>query len=139
MKYQVSFSEQKPSTDTIAADSDNQPFRDRDELVFRPGGHGALIENLNDLEADVVFIKNIDNVVPDSLKEATVTYKKLIAGLLVHLQKQTFAYLHELENEGISDAKLAVISQFCESKLNNHHPDIRSLKGMNYANTSSIN
>lgn len=66
---------------------------------------------------------------PDSLKEATVTYKKLIAGLLVHLQKQTFAYLHELENEGISDAKLAVISQFCESKLNNHHPDIRSLKG----------
>ena len=129
LKYQVSFSEQKPSTDTIAADSDNQPFRDRGELVFRPGGHGALIENLNDLEADVVFIKNIDNVVPDSLKEATVTYKKLIAGLLVHLQKQTFAYLHELENEGISDAKLAVISQFCESKLNNHHPDIGSLKG----------
>ena len=129
LKYQVSFSEQKPSTDTIAADSDNQPFRDRGELEFRPGGHGALIENLNDLEADVVFIKNIDNVVPDSLKEATVTYKKLIAGLLVHLQKQTFAYLHELENEGISDAKLAVISQFCESKLNNHHPDIRSLKG----------
>ncbi|MHB9054545.1 MAG: DUF4301 family protein [Paludibacteraceae bacterium] len=129
VKYQVSFSEQKPSTDTIAADSNNQPFRDKGELVFRPGGHGALIENLNDLNADVIFIKNIDNVVPDSLKETTVTYKKLIAGLLVHLQNQAFAFLKELENEAISDAKLSVITQFCESKLNNHHPDIKSLKG----------
>ena len=129
VKYQVSFSEQKPSTDTIAADSNNQPFRENGELVFRPGGHGALIENLNDLDADVIFIKNIDNVVPDSLKDTTVEYKKLIAGMLIHLQSQAFAYLRELENEAISDAKLAVITQFCESKLNNHHPDIKSLKG----------
>ncbi len=129
VSFHVGFSEQKPSTDTIAADSDNQPFRDNGKLLFRPGGHGALIENLNDLDADIIFIKNIDNVVPDSLKETTVRYKKLIGGLLVHLQKQAFAYLHELENESISEAKLAVISQFCESKLNNHHPDIHSLKG----------
>ena len=129
VQFLVSFSEQKPSTDTIAADSNNQPFRDNGQLVFRPGGHGALIENLNDLDADVVFIKNIDNVVPDSLKDVTVTYKKLIGGLLIHLQSQAFAYLRELENEQISDAKLAVITQFCESKLNNHHPDIKSLKG----------
>lgn len=129
VKYRVSFSEQKPSTDTIAADSNNQPFRDKGELVFRPGGHGALIENLNDLNADIIFIKNIDNVVPDSLKDTTVIYKKLIAGLLVHLQNQAFAFLKELENEAISDAKLSVITQFCESKLNNHHPDIKSLKG----------
>ena len=127
VKYNVSFSEQKPSTDTIAADENNQPFRDKGELVFRPGGHGALIENLNDLNGDIVFVKNIDNVVPDSLKESTVTYKKVIAGMLVNLQRQCFAYLHELENESISDAKLTVIAQFCEARLNNHHADLHSL------------
>jgi hypothetical protein len=117
--YNVSFSEQKPSTDTIAADKSNEPFRDNDGgLVFRPGGHGALIENLNDLDGDVIFIKNIDNVVPDSLKESTITYKKIIAGILVNLQKQCFGYLK---------AKLAVISKFCEVRLMNHHPDLQSL------------
>mgnify|MGYP000924701408 CR=1 FL=1 len=74
--YYITFSEQKPSTDTIAADMDNQPFRDNGKLLFRPGGHGALIENLNDLDADIIFIKNIDNVVPDRLKADTVTYKR---------------------------------------------------------------
>lgn len=74
--YNITFSEQKPSTDTIAADMNNQPFRDKGQLLFRPGGHGALIENLNDLDADVIFIKNIDNVVPDKLKGDTVLYKK---------------------------------------------------------------
>ena len=126
ISYNIGFSEQKPSTDTIAADEHNQPFRDKGELVFRPGGHGALIENLNDLDADVIFIKNIDNVVPDSLKAETVTYKKVIAGLLVSLQKQCFAYLHELENKFISDAKLAVISQFCEVRLNNHNKNVKN-------------
>lgn len=127
VQYQVSFSEQKPNTDTIAADENNEPFRDKDELVFRPGGHGALIENLNDLNGDVIFIKNIDNVVPDSLKENTVKYKKVIAGLLVELQKQCFAYLHELEQPSISHAKLVIISQFCEARLNNHHQNINTL------------
>ena len=128
VKFHVGFSEQKPSTDTIAADVDNHPFRDKDKLLFRPGGHGALIANLNDIDFDVIFIKNIDNVVPDALKSDTVTYKKLIAGLLVTLQQQTFAYLKELENKQISEAKLAVIAQFCEAKLNNH-PNDKSLKG----------
>jgi glycerol-3-phosphate responsive antiterminator len=127
IKYNVSFSEQKPSTDTIAADENNQPFRDKGELVFRPGGHGALIANLNDLNGDIIFIKNIDNVVPDSLKEATVTYKKVIAGILVQLQKQAFAYLKELENESVSADKLAEIATFTKEKLNNQHPDINSL------------
>ena len=67
VEYSISFSEQKPSTDTVAADMENKPFRDNGKLLFRPGGHGALIENLNDLDADVIFIKNIDNVVPDKL------------------------------------------------------------------------
>lgn len=125
--YNVSFSEQKPSTDTLAADENNEPFRDKDELVFRPGGHGALIENLNDLNGDVIFIKNIDNVVPDSLKAITVTYKKVIAGILVNFQKQSFAYLHELEHETISEAKLTIIAQFCETRLNNHYENLKSL------------
>ena len=124
IKFNITFSEQKPSTDTIAADSSNQPFRTNDgKLLFRPGGHGALIENLNDLEADIVFIKNIDNVVPDRLKKITITYKKVIAGLLVSLQQQTFAYLKELENPTISDAKLLIIAQFCAKRLNNHNPE----------------
>jgi hypothetical protein len=125
--YNISFSEQKSSTDTIAADQSNQPFRDKGELVFRPGGHGALIENLNDLNGDIIFIKNIDNVVPDSLKELTVTYKKVIAGMLVNLQKQCFAYLKELENKSISVAKLSIIKQFCEVRLNNHRDGIEAL------------
>ena len=125
--YNVSFSEQKPSTDTIAADENNQPFRDKGELVFRPGGHGALIENLNDLTGDIVFIKNIDNVVPDSLKDTTVTYKKVIAGLLLKLQQQSFDYLQELENESVSESRLKEIAQFCETKLNNFKENIQSL------------
>ncbi|MBR1630712.1 MAG: DUF4301 family protein, partial [Paludibacteraceae bacterium] len=119
--FNVSFSEQKPSTDTIAANPDGTPFRNADgTLLFRPGGHGALIENLNDCDADIIFVKNIDNVVPDRLKEPTVRYKQMLAGLLVSLQKQTFAYLAELEHEDISDAKLQVIRQFCEQRLCNH-------------------
>lgn len=127
VNYKVSFSEQKQSTDTIAADENNQPFRDKEELVFRPGGHGALIENLNDLDGDVIFIKNIDNVVPDSLKDVTVTYKKVIAGTLITLQEQSFAYLKEMEKGLTSEDKLVEIAQFCEQKLNNQHTDFGSL------------
>ena len=123
-KFKINFSEQKPSTDTIAAGSDNQPFRDNDQLVFRPGGHGALIENLNDLDADVIFIKNIDNVVPDALKNPTIIYKKVIAGLLVKLQKQCFLYLGMLENNEVSTQKLQEIKLFCQKELNIQHPDL---------------
>ncbi len=98
VKYNVSFSEQKSSTDTIAVDGNNQPFRENGQLLFRPGGHGALIENLNDVDADVVFIKNIDNVVPDSFKDITVQYKKLIAGVLACLQRKIFDYLDLIES-----------------------------------------
>jgi len=128
VKFNVSFSEQKPSTDTIAANEINEPFRDKnDELVFRPGGHGALIENLNDLDGDIIFIKNIDNVVPDSFKQNTITFKKVLAGILVNIQKQCFGYLNELENESISKAKMTIMAQFCEVRLNNHHPDLNRL------------
>lgn len=118
VKYHISFSEQKPSTDTVAADMENNPFRDENgKLVFRPGGHGALIENLNDLDADVIFIKNIDNVVPDRLKDETVKYKKLIAGVLVSLQKQVFAYLELLESGKCSHEQLVEIAEFVQNKL----------------------
>jgi len=126
-RFNVSFSEQKPSTDTIAADASNEPFRENEALVFRPGGHGALIENLNDLNADVIFIKNIDNVVPDALKNPTIIYKKLIGGLLVHLQSRTFSYLREMRNEQLSNQKLNEIALFCEKELNNYNPDIFGL------------
>ena len=128
VRFDVSFSEQKKSTDTIAVNSDNEPFRETDgSLVLRPAGHGALIENLNDLDADIVFIKNIDNVVPDRLKEPTVEYKKAIAGYLVSLQQQVSVYLKELENLDISEAKLQVIAKFCQSRLFNINTKISEL------------
>ncbi len=102
VKYNISFSEQKMSTDTLAANLDGTPFRTDDgHLLFRPGGHGALIENLNEQQADVVFIKNIDNVVPDRLKSDTVRYKQLLAGILVSEQRRIFTRLKEpgLSNE----------------------------------------
>jgi hypothetical protein len=100
VKYSISYSEQKKSTDTIAVDENNLPFRDNNgSLIFRPGGHGALIENLNDIEAEIVFIKNIDNVVPDRLKPQTVLYKKALAGLLVSYQSLTFDYLSQLQEQ----------------------------------------
>ena len=130
VKYDISFSEQKASTDTVAADKDNNPFRDTDgSIVFRPGGHGALIENLNDLDADVVFIKNIDNVVPDRLKDDTVTYKRLLAGVLVSLQAQAFAYLHRLDEGACTEAELQEMVDFLEHKLYCKHPAIETLKG----------
>ena len=111
VQFDISFSEQKPSTDTVAADMENKPFRDKDgKILFRPGGHGALIENLNDLDADIVFIKNIDNVVPDRLKDDTVTYKKLLAGVLVTLQKKAFQYLELLDSGHYSHDQLETVS-----------------------------
>ncbi|MCI6161175.1 MAG: DUF4301 family protein [Prevotella sp.] len=118
MKYNISFSVQKPSTDTIAVNPDNTLFRNEDgTLLFRPGGHGALIQNLNDIDADIIFIKNIDNVVPDRLKAETVEYKQLLAGVLVTLQKQAFKYLEMMENEKYNRLQINDIADFVEQKL----------------------
>lgn len=101
VQYDVTFSEQLPSTDTLAANPDGTPFRTKDgKLLFRPGGHGALIENLNQQDADIVFIKNIDNVVPDRLKKDTVRYKQILAGVLVTEQKRVF---EALKNPNLSE------------------------------------
>ena len=128
VQYQVSFSEQKPSTDTVAADMENKPFRDNGKLLFRPGGHGALIENLHDLDADIEFIKNIDNVVPDRLKADTVTYKKLLAGALVTLQKKAFEYLELLDSGHYSHEQLETIIRFVQQDLRCRRADIENLE-----------
>ena len=117
IKYDITFSEQKPSTDTIAANPDGTPFRNSDgSLLFRPGGHGALIENLNEIEADVIFVKNIDNVVPDRLKPEIVEWKQVIAGILVSLQKQAFEYLRILDGNP-TDEQVGQIAKFVEEEL----------------------
>jgi hypothetical protein len=109
VRYDVTFSEQLPSTDTLAANPDGTPFRTKDgKLLFRPGGHGALIENLNQQDADIVFIKNIDNVVPDRLKKDTIRYKQILAGVLVTEQKRVF---EALKNPNLSDEERAKLNR----------------------------
>ena len=129
VKYDISFSVQKPSTDTLAADMENHPFRDKDgNLLFRPGGHGALIENLNDVDADVVFIKNIDNVVPDSFKCATVIYKKVLAGVLVSLQARIFHYLELIDSGKYSHDQVEEMIHFLQDELCIRNPQIKLLE-----------
>jgi len=125
--YDISFSVQKSSTDTIAADENDNPFREDGKIVFRPGGHGALIENLNDLDADVVFIKNIDNVVLDNYKDRTTQYKKLIGGLLIHYQKQIFTYLKLIDSGKCTVSNLHEMLNFLEKELYVVKPDVRKL------------
>lgn len=129
VKYDLSFSVQKPSTDTIAANMENGPFRDKnDNLLFRPGGHGALIENLNDIEADVVFVKNIDNVVPDSFKCSTVIFKKVIAGVLVSLQERIFNYLELIDSGKYTHEQVEEMIHFLQEDLCIKNPDTKLLE-----------
>jgi hypothetical protein len=117
----TSFSFQKKSTDTIAVDLENNPFREKSgELVFRPGGHGALIENLNNLDADIVFVKNIDNVIQNHL-DSIVLYKKALAGILVQMQQKVFSCLNEIDNA--NEETLDEIIAFVKNKLNIHIVD----------------
>jgi nicotinamide riboside kinase len=113
----ITFSHQKTATDTIAVDLNNTPFRSIDDkLVFRPGGHGALIENLNRLDADIVFIKNIDNVIQDESETITL-YKKALAGILLESQQKITGYLSKLDK--ISENEISEIEIFLDKKLNN--------------------
>ena len=119
VSYEIDFSEQMSHTDMIAVDLDNEAFRTDDgKLLFRPGGHGALIENLNRLESEIVFVKNIDNIVPDRLRDTTYTYKKVIGGLLFKLQIKSFDYLELLECANLDDEKIEEISQYAQKELN---------------------
>lgn len=122
--FDISFSEQKKSTDTISVNMDNSPFRNADgSLLFRPAGHGALIENLNDIDADIVFIKNIDNVVPDEIKEQTVTYKKVLAAVLLDAQQQIARLQKLLATDDVSEGYLAEADELLRRTLFTLPPD----------------
>ncbi len=118
VKFNISFSEQKPSTDTVAVNPDNTLFRENGNLVFRPGGHGALIENLNDINSAVVFIKNIDNVVPDSRREATIRYKQVIAGYLIEAHDMIEKYLNDINSGNYDIEKIRDMIAFLHQRLN---------------------
>lgn len=112
----TSFTYQNKATDTIAVDIDNEPLRDElNKLIFRPGGHGALIDNLNELNSDVIFVKNIDNVIQNHI-ESIALYKKALAGILLELQQQIFTYLYEIEISKVED--FDAIVAFAKNNLN---------------------
>jgi len=118
--FKVSFSVQKRSTDSIAIYYNNQVVRDKNGLpLLRQSGHGALIENLNEIKADIVFIKNIDNVLPDRLKPETYKNKAFIGGILVTLQDKIFEYLNLIEkSKFLTKEQVEEILKFCKDKLN---------------------
>ncbi|MCF4100431.1 DUF4301 family protein [Gillisia sp. M10.2A] len=117
-KFKITYSYQDPKTDTIAAAEDNTPFRTADgNLFFRPGGHGALIENLNQLDTNLVFIKNIDNVVTSSHSEEVAGYKKMLAGLLLKMEEQCFSFLELLDNNEVSEEEINRVLSFLGDEL----------------------
>ncbi len=126
--FDVSMSEQKASTDTVAVNLDNTLFRDNGNLVFRPGGHGALIENLNDIDASVVFIKNIDNVVPDARREATLRYKQVIAGYLMQVHDKIKKYLTAINTGKYTIDDIREMIAFLHQELNVRDEKMKNLE-----------
>ena len=119
----VKYSYQNKATDVIAVDLESKPFRDeKDEIVFRPGGHGALIENLNNLNGDIIFIKNIDNVIQNHIQEIAL-YKKALAGILIQYQENIFKFIKKLNDATISNEDLNEIVTYIKSKLNSSIKD----------------
>jgi len=122
--YEIGISCQEKATDTIAVDLENRPLRDENgRLCFRPGGHGALLQNLNALDGDIIFLKNIDNVSPEGMLEVTVRFKKLLAGLLLKRQEETFCQLEKLHGGKIDQEELSAIDLFCRQRLHIVFPE----------------
>ena len=118
IKFSVEFSVQERATDTIAVDLENKPFRLNDGTIFfRPGGHGALIENLSNIERDIIFIKNIDNVVHDRLKDQTFQWKRVLGGCLIQIQQKIFSYLKRLKDEPLDEELLDEAIEFAKNDL----------------------
>ena len=116
--YNIGFSEQKPQTDMVALDMQGELVRNSDgDLLLRPGGHGSLIENLNDCDADLIFIKNIDNVTVDRLRDTTIRYKKALAGYLLQLRSEVYNHLEKLETLQVNDADLSMIESMARLHL----------------------
>lgn len=117
--YSVTLSFQSASTNTIAVDEKNQPWRNaQGELIFRPGGHGALLANLNSLDADLIFVKNIDNIVPSSRFDKHLPFRKMLGGMALKMQKETFEFLKKLEEGQTDNSQIEKIAAFCSQKLN---------------------
>jgi hypothetical protein len=117
--FDISFSFQKGKTDTISVTPENEPFRDKNgNLVFRPSGHGALIENLNEQEADLIFIKNIDNVVVSCFRSDTAFYKKLLAGKLIEVQHKAFDFAKKINENTEPHIETDEIFEFLRTELN---------------------
>ncbi|OAB80000.1 DUF4301 family protein [Cochleicola gelatinilyticus] len=118
-RFNISYSFQKPETDTIAVTGNNKVFRDKDnQLIFRPSGHGALLKNLNEINADLVFIKNIDNVVAEDYVPVIAFHKKVLAGKLVTVQEKIFNYMHQLCEETVSKQTVNEVKSFLWNELN---------------------
>jgi hypothetical protein len=129
--FDVTFSVQHPSTDTLAVDALDQPFRLADgSLLFRPGGHGALLRNLARLEADLVYVKNIDNVVPDSRLDLVALWKRLLGGLLVSLESRAHALLGALEAPGCPGSVLEETASFVRTAFGIPAPAADSHEGL---------
>jgi len=133
VKYHVTLSEQKLSTDTIAANPDGTPFRYDDKLVFRPGGHGALIENLNEVDGEVVMIKNVDNVSPDHLRADTILYKQVLAGVLVETHDRIEEYLRDLAHGNYTRQRLDDMARFLKNQLCINDPRLESASDIELA------
>lgn len=117
--FNISFSYQMESTDTIAVTPKNEPLRAEDgSLVFRPSGHGALLENLNQFNDDLIFIKNIDNVVVFKFEDEVAQYKKMLAGILLKVQEQAFKYQKDLAHNEVTEKEIINITEFLVNKLN---------------------
>ena len=120
----IDFSNQKKSTNTVAVDVNNKPFYDKNgNIVFRPGGHGALLQNLDGIDSDFIFIKNIDNVCHDHFKGDTFRFKKILGGILISLQKKMFKYLPVLLKENVRNNYLSEVINFAKNELQIHIPD----------------
>jgi hypothetical protein len=118
IKYKVSYSVQSPSTNMLAVGENNLPLRDASgNLIFRPGGHGALLTNLQNLNADFIFIKNIDNIAPGKLLKKILPYKKMLGGLALQIQQEIFALLRLMENDEIDSWQIEKIKNYC-SRIN---------------------
>ena len=120
ISFDISYSFQDAKTDTIAATLNNSPFKVNGRLLFRPSGHGALISNLNAIDADLIFIKNIDNVLMQHCVDKMVFYKTVLGGYLLKIQKLAFDYAYELDNAAIEEEKINEIANFLSDQLNVH-------------------
>lgn len=119
MAFNISFSYQKEATEVLALTTNNTVFRnDDDSILFRPAGHGALLENLNDLDNDIIFIKNIDNIVVADTNVKVSAYKELLAGVLLKVQEQAFRFLNQLDGKSVSEDDLNEMIGFASNKMN---------------------